>query len=103
MGICGLLKREVLEDVDIGYAFLPDYRGKGFATESCEAMMAYARDNFGIDRVVAVVSPGNEKSQRVLMKLGLQFDKMIRLAIDAPESMLFSPGKKAIHLNDCDF
>lgn len=77
IGFCGLLKRDFLEDVDVGYAFLPRFWSKGYAFESASAVMAYGRDVLGLDRIVAVVNPDNAGSIRVLEKIGLRFERMI--------------------------
>lgn len=74
-GLCGLLKRETLDDVDIGYAFLPEFRGKGYAFESAAAILKYGRTVLHLDRIVAITSPDNLASIKVLEKLGLQFEK----------------------------
>ena len=71
IGMCGLLRRETLPDVDIGFAFLPDYRTQGFAVESARATLRYARETLGLDRIVAIVSPENAASIRVLETLGM--------------------------------
>jgi RimJ/RimL family protein N-acetyltransferase len=92
IGICGLLKRDSLEDVDVGYAFLPQFWSKGYAFESASAVMAYARNVLGIDRVVAIATPDNHASIHVLEKLGLRFETMIRLLEDSPEIKLFTPA-----------
>src|SRR5574342_361855 len=80
IGMCGLIKRDVLEDVDIGYAFLPEFWSKGYAVESALAVKTYARDVIGLKRMVAITDPANEGSIRVLEKLGLRFEKMVRLS-----------------------
>jgi RimJ/RimL family protein N-acetyltransferase len=90
IGICGLLKRESLADVDVGFAFLPQFWKQGYAFESAAAVMAYGRDVLGIDRIVAITSADNEASIKVLEKLGLRFERMIRLSEDAPEVKLFT-------------
>jgi ribosomal-protein-alanine N-acetyltransferase len=90
IGICGLLKREVLEDVDIGYALLPDFWSRGYALESASAVMSYAREELGLKRVVAVVNPKNQSSIRLLEKIGFEFEKMVRLSEDAPEIKLYA-------------
>ncbi len=90
VGICGLLKRDVLEDVDIGYALLPEFWSQGYAFESASAVMAYARERLGSKRVLAVVSPDNQSSIRLLKKMGFRYEKMVRLAEDAPEIKLFA-------------
>jgi RimJ/RimL family protein N-acetyltransferase len=78
IGICGLIRRDDLDAVDIGYAFLPAWRGRGFALEACEAVMTHARDRLGLRRVLAIVSIDNEASARLLGKLGLRFERMLR-------------------------
>ena len=75
IGICGLLKREDLPDADIGFAFLPDYWGKGFAFESASAVMNDARERLGLKRVLAIVSPDNDASIKLLEKLGMTFER----------------------------
>ena len=91
IGICGLLKRDSLEDVDIGFAFLESYRRKGFAYESAAAVMAYGRNGLGLKRIVAITSPDNEGSIRVLGKIGLRFEKMIRMPGSDEDTRLFVP------------
>lgn len=90
IGMCGLIKRDALEDVDIGYAFLPEFRGKGYAFEAADAVMAFGKSAFGLARIVAVVSTENYDSIRVLEKLGLRFERMVRLFEGDEEIKLFS-------------
>ena len=90
VGICGLIKRDALEDVDIGFAFLPKFWAEGYAYESTSAVMAYGKDVLGLKRIVAITSPDNHASARLLEKLGLRFERMIRLAEDANEVRLFA-------------
>jgi RimJ/RimL family protein N-acetyltransferase len=89
IGICGLVKRPALRDVDIGFAFLPQYWLQSYAFESASAMLDYARNTLGIKRVVGIVAPDNPGSIRVLEKIGLQFERMIRLSEDDIELKLF--------------
>jgi RimJ/RimL family protein N-acetyltransferase len=88
-GMCGLLKRGNLADVDVGYAFLPEYRGQGFALEAVEATLRQGAVKFGLKRVVAVVSPGNAASIRVLEKLGFGYERMFAMRADEPEVRLY--------------
>ena len=88
IGICGLLKRDTLSDVDLGFAFLPQYRSKGYAFESATAVMEYARRVLGLRRVVAITDDDNAGSIRVLEKLGMSFDRMIKLSDEGPEIRL---------------
>jgi len=90
IGICGLLKRDGLEDVDIGFAFLPKFWGRGYAYESAAAVMAFGKTVLGLNRIVAITSPDNYASGRLLEKLGLRFARMIHLSNDAPEVRLFA-------------
>jgi RimJ/RimL family protein N-acetyltransferase len=89
IGICGLIKRDSLEDVDIGFAFLPRFWAKGYAYESASAVMAYGKQALGLKRIVAITSPDNQSSAKLLEKLGLQFERMVRLSHDAQEVRLF--------------
>jgi RimJ/RimL family protein N-acetyltransferase len=90
IGICGLLKRETLKDVDIGFAFSPAFWGNGYALESASAVMAYGRDTLGLARIVAVSSPDNQRSIKILERLGMRFEQMVRLSEDAAEIKLFA-------------
>ncbi len=89
IGICGLVKRESLEDADIGYGLLPAFRGKGYAIEAAAAVLEHAREVLGLSRILAVSSPDNHGSIKILKKLGLRFEKMISLSADDPDIKLF--------------
>jgi RimJ/RimL family protein N-acetyltransferase len=78
IGICGLVRRDYLDAVDIGYAFLPAWRGRGLALEACQGVMTHARDRLGLQRVLAIVSLDNQASARLLEKLGLRFECLLR-------------------------
>lgn len=90
IGICGLLKRDTLEDVDVGFAFLPGYWGLGYAREAASAVLAQGREEFGLKRIVAITSLDNEASIRLLGRLGFRFERATRLTPDAEEVKLFS-------------
>ena len=90
MGMCGLIRRNTLKDVDIGYAFLPKFWSKGYAFEAAMAMKQYAQEELGLNRLVAVVDPENLPSIRLLEKLGMSFERMVRLSADDIELKLFS-------------
>jgi len=89
-GICGLVKRDALPGVDVGYAFLPPFRSKGYAYESASAVVAYAREVLGLKRIFAIVNPENAVSIRVLEKLGMRFERMVGLSPEEPEVRLFA-------------
>lgn len=90
IGICGLIKRDSLEDVDIGFAFLPKFRGAGYAFESASAVIAHGKSDFGFNRLVAITSPDNDDSARLLEKLGFKFERMLKLSSDSAEVSLFA-------------
>ena len=90
IGSCGLIKRDSLKDVDIGFAYLPAYRSRGFAREAAQATLDYAKDVLKLARVVAIVSPANYASARLLERVGLRFEYPLRPADDADPVDLFS-------------
>jgi ribosomal-protein-alanine N-acetyltransferase len=89
IGICGLLKRDTLEDVDLGFAFLPRFWSKGYAVESAAATLAYGRSALGVKRIAAITNPDNAASIRLLEKIGFRFDRMVRMSEGEPELKLF--------------
>ena len=92
IGICGLVKRDGLGDVDVGFAFLSRHRSKGYAVESAAAILEHARRVLGLQRIVAITSPENFSSIAVLEKIGLRFERTVKLAEQAPELKLFGPS-----------
>jgi len=89
VGICGLLKRDTLADADIGFAFLPAYWRMGYAVEAAAAVIGHGKAAFGLTRVAAITQPDNLGSIRVLERLGLTFERMIRMTEDSAEIQLF--------------
>ncbi len=89
LGMCGLVRRENLEDPDIGYAFLEQYWSNGYARESVEAVMTHAREMLGLNRIVAIVTAENHSSIKLLEKVGLTFERMIRMSEDGAELKFF--------------
>ena len=90
IGICGLLKREALEDVDLGFAFLPKFWGNGYAREASAAVMSYGRNELGLARIVAIIARNNDASRRVLEKLGFEFERSVHLGAGAEELLLYA-------------
>lgn len=88
IGICGLVKRETLSDVDIGFAFLPGFWRQGYAFEAASAVMSHARNVCGLQRLVAIAAPGNAASVKLLERLGLTFERMVTLAEGGEELTL---------------
>ena len=91
LGICGLLKRDSLSHVDIGFAFLPEFWNKGYAFESASAVMDYGKDVLKLTRIIAITNKDNVASATLLEKLGLRFERMIKLSNEQDETRLFSP------------
>ena len=90
IGICGLIKRAGLDDPDLGFAFLPQFRGQGYGFESARAVLDYGRSVLGMRRVVAITSPDNQDSIKLLQRVGFRFERMVRLADDDDEVTLFA-------------
>jgi RimJ/RimL family protein N-acetyltransferase len=74
LGICGLLKRETLDDVELGFAFLPEFRRQGYAFEAATAVLEYGRIKLRISRIIAILTPDNVASGKLLCKLGFEFE-----------------------------
>ena len=90
IGICGLLKRDELPDPDIGFAFLPDFWNRGYAFESAAAVMNDARERLNLSRILAITNQDNESSIKLLQKLGLHVERVIKMSNDAAELFLLS-------------
>ncbi len=89
IGMCGLLRRDTLDDADIGFAFMPQFTGNGYAFESAVSVLNDAREILGMKRILAITSPDNTNSIKLLEKLEFTFRKMIRITAEADESRLF--------------
>jgi RimJ/RimL family protein N-acetyltransferase len=96
IGICGLIKRDGLADVDLGFALLPKFRAKGYAYEAAAGAMAYGRNMLGLNRILAITSPENLGSAQLLEKLGFQSEGMVRLSSDSPEVRLFASDARIV-------
>lgn len=94
IGMCGLLKRASLDDVDIGFAFLPRFWSQGYAYESAAAVMAYGKAALGLGRILAITTPDNRASIKLLEKIGLRLERMKSLAQGEPEVALFGWGER---------
>ncbi|MCB0639623.1 MAG: GNAT family N-acetyltransferase [Lewinella sp.] len=82
LGTCGLYDREALEGVDIGFAFLPEYTGQGYAYEAARQVMTAGVEDYGLRHIVGITTPDNKPSQRLLEKLGLQYTQEVELPDD---------------------
>ena len=92
IGICGLLKRDFLEYVELGFALMPLYRGYGYAFEAAQATIEYARNTLDLPQIVAISASKNFRSIKLLERLGMQFDKRMSLPVTEKEVKLFKPG-----------
>lgn len=90
IGIAGLIKRDELEEVDIGFGFLPDYEGQGFGFEASVAVMQLAKEVFHIKKLVAITNLENHNSIKLLEKLGLIFEKKVNPFDEDKELLLFA-------------
>jgi RimJ/RimL family protein N-acetyltransferase len=90
IGISGLVKRDSLPDLDIGFAFLPEYCGVGYALESAAAVMKYSLATLNLERIVAITTQTNDSSIKLLKKLGFSFESLIKQPHDDEELNLFS-------------
>lgn len=89
IGLCGLVKRDSLPDIDIGFAFLPEYWGMGYAHEAASAVMDYAAERIGAPRLLAIVAVDNIRSIRLIERLGLTFEGYLGAPDDADRKKLF--------------
>jgi RimJ/RimL family protein N-acetyltransferase len=91
--MCGLIRREGLDDLDLGYAFLPAARGLSYARETAAAWLARGFDDFGLKRIAAITKPDTRPSQRVLEGIGMRFERRFRLPAHAEDSLLYAVTK----------
>lgn len=90
MGTCGLYKREGLDGVDIGFALLPSFEGKGYAYEAALKLKELAFTEFHLSKLNGITLPENTTSRKLLEKLGLQLEGTIRLPNDPDDLLLYS-------------
>ena len=90
IGMCGMLKRDTLENPDLGYSFLARHAGKGYAFETASAVLTHARTVLKLGPILAVTAQENPASIKLLQKLGFKFDVMINLPGYREPSRLFT-------------
>jgi RimJ/RimL family protein N-acetyltransferase len=90
VGICGLLKRDTLDGVDLGFALLAEHQGRGYALEAARAVLAHEARGRPLDRVLAIASPANERSERLLARLGFRLERRAVLAEGNPAVNVFA-------------
>ena len=90
IGLCGLIRREGLDDVDIGFAFLPEFHRHGYGHESAAAVMELGKTVFKLGRIVAITSPENLASIRLIERLGLRLERSVVLPGDGGQVSLYA-------------
>lgn len=90
IGMCGLIKRDTLENIDLGFALSSSFTGNGYAFEAAFATLEYAKTDLKLERIIAITTTENKNSIKLLEKLKFVFEKMIRLSNEEEELMLFS-------------
>lgn len=90
IGTCGLIKRDTLENVDMGFGFLPEYEGLGLGFEASKAILTLAKGHFNIKKITAITQENNKRSISLLKKLGFVYEKMVIPFDDEKELMLFA-------------
>jgi [ribosomal protein S5]-alanine N-acetyltransferase len=90
IGMCGVIKRADFESPDIGFAFLPEYEGKGYGFESANAILDYCKTEFHLKRILGITLEANTASVRLLEKLGLTFEKKFIYESTKEELMLYA-------------
>jgi len=93
IGLSGFVKREALPHVDIGFAYLQDYWGHGYAFEGAKALLHYGRFILEFPDVVAITNPLNIRSQKLLEKLGMKFDGLVQVRKEEEKTMLYTLNK----------
>lgn len=89
IGICGLLKRIQFADIDVGYAFLPEFWRRGFAFESAAGVLEYARTALKVEKILALVSPENRASISLLEKLDFEFSELRQMKDDGLPTAIY--------------
>lgn len=89
MGSCGVYRRDALEIPDIGFAFLEQYEGKGYAYEAASKIKELAKENLGLKKLSGITVEYNYSSRKLLEKLGLQFQKKFFMEGDSEELMYY--------------
>ena len=83
-------EREQLNDVELGFAFLPEFEGKGFGYEASTAVIDAAKNEFHLKKLTAIILPINAKSIKLINKLGFTYEKRVKPFEDGQELLLFA-------------
>ena len=93
IGLCGLIKRDSLEDTDLGFAFLTEFQSKGYAYEAATATLSYGFDQLRLKKIVAITSKDNDASSKLLKKIGMNFEQVVITSDNSEELNLFSANR----------
>ncbi|MDQ0475986.1 GNAT family N-acetyltransferase [Chryseobacterium sp. MDT2-18] len=93
IGSVGIFEREGLEVHDIGFSFLPEFEGKGYGFEAARQLLETAFSEFGLKKISAITSKENIASQKLIEKLGLQYQSTVRLPDDEVELLYYELDK----------
>lgn len=93
IGAVGIFNRDGLEVQDIGFSFLPEFEGKGYGFEAASKLMETGFTKFGIQKISAITTEDNISSQKLIVKLGLKYLKMVQLSDDKTELMYYEIEK----------
>ncbi|MBU0695451.1 MAG: GNAT family N-acetyltransferase [Bacteroidetes bacterium] len=77
IGMCGLVKRDFLKHLDLGFAFLSQYEGYGYGFEASKEVIQFAEEELSHKKLLAITDPENQKSIGLLIKLSFKFDQLI--------------------------
>ena len=95
IGLCGLFRRDGLDEPDIGYAILPDWCGQGYGFEACRAVIDSCANDLGLERLIAIISPANTASIGLIEKLDFEFERMHRMPDDDDDVRIY--GKQLVN------
>lgn len=90
IGVCGFVKRDYLDDADIGFALLPEYQGSGYMSEAAMACLEFGKEQLGFRKVMAISNCDNLASHRLLGKIGFVNEGKILPPDEHEEIFLFS-------------
>lgn len=90
IGLCGLVRREGLDGPDLGFAFLPEGRGRGYALEAAQAVLQYGFAALRLPRILAITLPHNARSCRLLERLGMTVQGAVQVPADGPDKLLYA-------------
>tara|TARA_R110002050_G_scaffold56512_3_gene127142 strand:- start:104037 stop:104540 length:504 start_codon:yes stop_codon:yes gene_type:complete len=90
IGICGFIKRDYLENADIGFAILPEFEGKGYTYEAASATLVYGKTELKLEKILALTTEENKKSRYLLSKIGLTKIGSVKPNKGTVEFLLFS-------------